>query len=78
MVDLPADLFAEASAARALLGALPGRAGAAPNPNPDPDAGAPVAAPLLLPPGAEVGSGLVSEVLGLLASGRADLRVQVC
>ena len=76
VVDLPADLFAEASAARLLLGALPARAGAAPYP--DPDAAAPVAAPLLLPAGAEVGSGLVAEVLGLLASGRADLRVQVC
>ena len=78
VVDLPTDLFDEASAARLLLGALPARAGAAPHPRLDPELAAPVAAPLLLPAGAEVGSGLVAEVLGLLASGLADLRVQVC
>ena len=79
VVDLPSSLFSEASAARLLLGAPPGAGG---GPNPDPGlerlaAAKPVASPLLLPAGAEVGSGLVAEALGLLAGGWADIRVQV-
>jgi len=71
-VDLPADIFAEAAAARRLLGAAHGPSPGAPAPGP-----APVASPLVLPPGVELGSALVTETLGLLAGGKATLRALV-
>ncbi len=75
-VDLPADIFAEAAAARRLLGTAHGPSPGAPAPGPAP-AAAPVASPLVLPPGVELGSALVTETLGLLAGGKATLRALV-
>ncbi len=76
MVDLPADIFAEAAAARRLLGTTQGLNPSAPAPGPA-HAAAPVASPLVLPPGVELGSALVTETLGLLAGGRATVRMLV-